>query len=173
MARITKEAAHNAAEAITKSLKEAIDSKKAEMREKMYEVVLQHIPKAVMDVYKKHSEYFNNQSSVSLQGNGFNYTTVVMSNKLPLESHYYNINATDAKKIQKYRDDIEDMKKKYESTKLDIENTILALGTHKRVEESLPEAIEFLPSANTNTQLIVNLKPVQKIVKTLTNKTEK
>lgn len=170
MARITKEAAHNAAEAITKSLKEAIAQKKVEMGEVLYDLVKAHIPAVVLGLQETKSKYIDTYQSLSLMGNGFSYYSVKMKDPLPMEGHssYYYINVKDAAKMTKLRNELETMEEKYERTQTEIETAILALGTYKRVEESYPEAVAYLPLANTNTGVALNLQPIRKVTKALT-----
>ena len=57
----------------------------------------------------------------------------------------------------------------HRETLSEVENSILTLGTHKRVSEDFPEAYAYLPGVTVDKSLMVKLDPVREKVRCLTS----
>jgi hypothetical protein len=71
------------------------------------------------------------------------------------------------KELLKQFNKIQTLEKEIKDLKLEIETALYStLRTYKRVEESFPEALEFLPPMNNNkTALVVNLSSLRDKIK--------
>ncbi len=169
MGKISQGTAEKVALEITKPLKEGIAKKEKELGEALAQVLEKEVPKEVAEAYKKYPTWIKSRSGVSLQGHGFSYTGISLYRSVPREKeeYYYNIPAAESKAIHKLNNELIDLEKQYKETRETIENTLLTLGTDKRVQETYPEAYPFLPVRNNCTALIVDIKGVREMTCTL------
>lgn len=167
MARISKENAHNAAKKIAQKIMDNKAAKQKEMSEFITDMVERSIPDPVMKLFKTHAEYLKKEKSICLNSHGFSWKYLTMTKSLPLHSQHFAITAKDAKVVVKMYNEIEDFQKNYDLTVSEIECSLLTLGTMKRVQDSFPEAIPYLPAINTSTAIALNLQPIRKTVKAL------
>ena len=73
MSRITKDIAHEVARKLTSKKTEEINKIEKELQLKLEGFLLEKVPKEIMDLFKKHPNYFEKTSSFRISGNGFNY----------------------------------------------------------------------------------------------------
>lgn len=170
MGKISQGAAQKAALDICKPLQKEIEKKKLECGKTMREILEKEVPVEVMKVYEKNKNYIQSVTYVQIGGHGFSYEGVNLDKAVPRENKTYSyaIGKEDSVVMHKLINEISDLEKKYKETKQTIENTLLTLGTHKRVEAEYPEAYPFVAeSPTTNTSLMLNLAPIRMMTCTL------
>lgn len=156
---------------------EPINTKGAEIETKLKEYITEiwkeGIPANVMKMFNSDSEYIKTVGSVNISGQGMSKSRSVSlvgawpSRTSQWSSTEFPLTNPQAQKAVKLIDAKSAMDKKYKDTKDEVEQTLLNLGTHKRVLEQFPEAYGHLPGVNTNTQLVTQLQPVRDKVRCL------
>lgn len=171
MSKITKTIANDVALKIVEPIAVKIKETEKQIEEMVTEMYKLLIPKEVMTVYGKFPEYVRKTNSVLLSSHGFSRRGVSLTVKLPYDNpNTYStpelpLTADQAKEIQKLETVKEKLVEKKNTTKIEIENSLLALSTYKRVQEQLPQAFQFLPSVSTG--LMINLAPVNEKINCL------
>lgn len=156
--RISKSLAQSIARKLTEEKQKQVKSIQTDFRQYITDCYNAQIPKEVSEIAKKHPEWFNSRGVITFSGHGFSYTNVtsignVLSNANYNAVLYLNDKiATKAKKLQnKYLD----ADKKLGELQTKIEVTLIGLGSFKKIQEHLPEAVPFLPKS-TSVELMVN-----------------
>ena len=149
--------------------KQEVINKRRELLTKWYR---DSVPADVMKFWKAHEQYMRTTTWVYIEGIGVGKSQYNIE-ELPIgKAHdYYNpfkLNKEQSIEFSKLLEQEEDLKLKYDTTQKEIEATMLALGTTKRIIEKMPELTEFLPEApKENMQLMVQLAPIREKVKCL------
>lgn len=125
------------------------------------------IPKEVLECFAKHPEFFSKRTGIQLVGNGFNYQSVQMDKQYPDGGRCFEPNAKEAKKLNELISEESKAKEEYNKTITDIENTLIALGTTKRIETEFPEAYAFFPAPNNTKSIMLSIAPIRDKVKKL------
>lgn len=182
MGKISENDAQTAAYKIVEPIQKKMKELEEQIRIKVTEYVTATVPAEVMKVFKgSNCDYVITEQNVRLFGHGFNGRQVSLNNQLPLlrkEEKYqypkFELNKTQADGLQKLIDKKDKLKDKYDTTKSEIQSSILTLGTHKRVLDEFPEAYGALPGVKTDTGLMVQLAPVRaKVACLISEDTEK
>jgi len=160
MSRITKEIAYQVAKKLTEEKQKEIDLLNKSMGELVYSVVLKTIPEEVITCYNKHKTYFDTNSSVRFNGNGFNFQYFNMPKSLPLPDRMISPNDEDSKGILAQFNNIQNKDKELKLLRKEIEVALFNLRTYNQVEKEFPEAFPHLPKP-PNTALIVNIKSIR------------
>lgn len=163
--RISKENATNAALKITEPLKEKIADIDLKIRQVVTDIFLKKIPKEVMAAYNKYPHVVKTSSNYYVgdfcphYNNGSGSTRIIYLETLP----DFGRDATVHEKatITALCNDKETAIEKYDTANSQIVNTILALGTDKRVLTEFPEVYKYLVCVPTKTEVMVNLAPVR------------
>jgi hypothetical protein len=167
MGKISQSAASNAAYQIAKPLGVKSEELLTNIKRFLMDIYLKETPKEVIEFWKKYPKYTNYSSVCYVYGqgignSGYNYHT--LSERLPSEhgnSIKINLSPKDANTYVKMKDAYDDMDEKFKNTKIEIENTLLTLGTHKKIAEVMPNALRFLPETKQNTrEVIVQIQPI-------------
>ena len=166
--RITKDVAEETAEKMTAKKSLELLEMRNSFSEKVRNLIVKKIPKEIMQAFEKHPNYINSIGYIYLYGVGFNGDCIKFK-KLPYtNNNRFEINSEmGATELLKEFNKIESLEKEIKDLKLEIETALYStLRTYKRVEESFPEALEFLPQPNNNkTALVVNLSSLRKKIK--------
>jgi len=122
------------------------------------------IPKEVLESFEKHESWMSKTTYVRLVGHGFNYETINLTKTMPTKDRDYGNNfqvekANSDNWIRQHRA-IEAATKERKELIREIENALISLKTHKRIEEAFPEAAKFLP-VKSNTAIAVNLTHIR------------
>lgn len=162
--RITKANAEHISEMLT--AKKTREAKKHYQETKDYvsELAKSTITKEVMDAFMKYRSYFKTASSLKIYGPGTNHETVSLGQELPCKDGYCiqkTLTAAESKKIIGMLEASKDKKKEIDALRKDIEETVLALGTHQKIKDSFKEAAAHLWEKQ-NTALIVNVESLRK-----------
>jgi hypothetical protein len=160
--KISKEKAHAAAVKIAAPMMAKIKEHDEKINSDVTKMYESKVPKDVMECFKKHPSFFSTESSEFIGRIGSEYVYARFGRQIP--------DIGEGKFTQKERDTMlslvntkETLKEKYDRAVLDIENTILALGTPKRVETEFPEALPFLDYPTTSTAVMLNIAPIRKL----------
>lgn len=163
-----QEVARKCVEPINKKIQEV----NKEIKELLTGYYRETVPVEVMKFWKKSPEWFYTASSVYVQGIGLvgNYNSESIENlpKNTGSTPNLNMSKEQASLYVKLIDKKSDLKGKLKTTQKEIEATILALGTHKKVIEQLPELAQFFPESDkSNMQLMIQVGPVHEKIKCL------
>lgn len=171
MGKISQEEARKMSLKIVEPINKKIQEVDKEIKELLTGYYQEAIPQEVMKMWKKHSNYMKSVSGVYPKGQGITGNNSQPIEGLPSTSNYtsaFELSKEQASSYLKLKDKRDELKGKYEQTFKEIEATILTLGTHKRVEEQLPEAVPFFSQApKQNNQLMIQLAPVREKVQCL------
>lgn len=159
--RISKEKAVAAAEKIAAPLKQKIADYEKEMSKKVLAEYMAEIPKDVLTCFKKNPSFFKTENSVHIGYFKSNYVYARFGHAIPAICDF----RTDERKrgFVKYINDLETLHENYDNAVRTISNTILALGTIKRVESDFPEAAPYIDIPSTIKTVAVNVAPVRKL----------
>lgn len=163
--RITKELANNIARGLLKTKTDEISEFSKSIREYATEIYKRQIPENVLKLFKSNKEYINTSCSVRLIGNGFNYDYQAIDELPSTLTHPHLVFTNEeAEKLLSMRYRLEALKKDREELKKEVEQTLISLGTYKRVSENFPEAIPFLPKVK-NAEIVVDLTKLREKIK--------
>lgn len=176
MGKISENHAHIAAKKIVEPIQEKRSAVEKEIQEYVTKIYKESLPAKVLKAWNDSDlcSYIISASSIKLYGHGFSNRNVNLIGKLPRAegAEYYlriDLTAEQAAVLQPLENEKEDLKKKYDITLSEVQNSILTLGTHKRIQEEFPEAYKFLPGVTRDTALMVQLDPVREKVRCLTS----
>jgi len=165
MGKISQSAAEMAAHEIAAPLLVKVQELKKQLSDYVTEVYLKDVPVEVKKLNETHPFYIEKTINCYVTGQGLSSPYYINFAKGQPTSNGYRptitLTAKEAEKVVKLKDQIEDIEKKYKNTKQEIENTLLTLGTHKKIGEVMPNALRFLPETKQNTrELVVQIQPI-------------
>ena len=163
MAKISIAAAEKAAEQIVAPLKIKAEAARKVLLDFIIKAHLDTLPKEVITMFEKYPGYLDKTCSCKIFGVGINGDYHSLPNSIPsLDGWTAVVNLTDkqGKEYLKLNDEYTTTKKKWETTQEEIKNTLLTLGTHKKIGEVMPNALRFLPEDKKNTQLVLQIQPI-------------
>jgi hypothetical protein len=166
--RITKEQAERTAKLMTEKKSMQLRQMNLSFSAKIRELKANETPKEVLEVYEKYPNYFNRTTSVYLRGVGFNTDYVnIVSIPYKNDSYFEITKEMGATELLKEFNKIQQLDKDIQSLRLEIETALYStLKTYKRVQESFPEALQYLPKLNNDkTALVVNLSSLRDKIK--------
>ena len=176
MGKISERDANTAAKKIVEPIQEKRSAVEKQMQAYVTEIYKASLPAKILKCWKDSDicEYMYSTSSLNLNGNGFSNRGISLIGKWPkVDTHYSSpvleLTAEQAAFLNPLEDEKDELKKKYDTTLSEVQNSILTLGTHKRVQEEFPEAYKFLPGITVDTSLMVQLDPVREKVRCLTS----
>ena len=148
MSRISQALAAQIAEKLTeKKLAIAKENLQA-FREYFTTVYESKIPKPVMELFKKYSEYIRTTSSIYLDNKHFSRNGINLVKALPSITKYsVAIELTEAenKRGKSLYDVWQKSEEVYKTLKQECETALINLRTFANIEKSLPEAKQYLP----------------------------
>jgi len=166
MSRISMQLAEQIAKKLTEKKQALIAPTNLEFREFITQSFEATVPKPVMELFKKHSEYVETTNSVYLNEKGFSRENVSLTKAVPsIKEYSVHFPLTDAvaikaKKLyhvwQKAKDD-------YKALFEETETALLNLRTFANIEKQLPEAVQYLPQRGLT--VIVDTKELRKKLK--------
>lgn len=172
MSKISKEVANKTAVKIAEKLQKKVTEARIKMEQKITEIFKKKVPKAVLEFYEKYPEYTNTTKQFYASTYGFNYKYLSFSEHVPSNAKL-TWTEKEAGEVKRLEMIMEDLREKYKKTVQEIENTILALGTYKRVQEQCPDIYKYLPQLSGNTGLMLNVAPINTKVKCLISEDDK
>lgn len=171
MGKISQDTARKASWKIVEPIKTKMDEIEKEISVLVTDIVVQAIPADVMKLWKKHSEYMKSNNDIRICGHGFDNRQVALTGSYPCEdtSWHKKMDITKEQAVELHKLDAkkEKLNDKYKTTQKEIEGTLLALGTTKRVLEQFPEAAAHLDITAPNTGLMLQIDPLREKVRCL------
>lgn len=148
--RITNEMATNAAqEMAAKVYSEKIKEAREELRKEGEKLIKKYIPSPVLSVVNEYIDFFSTARHVNFYDDTMGkYSaasiTVGINFDISYGSSYICISKDDMRNISKFYVRVEDLQNKARDFENEIYKALKSLGTSKKVEENLPEALEYL-----------------------------
>jgi hypothetical protein len=158
--RISQTDADNIARALTKKTYEKWQRAKAEVPKAVTELYFKKIPVEVSIVLDKFPDWFYWSQTIYLVGTGFgNDARENASKQVPRNQRgsYAKMKLTDkeAEKLKELIHAREKAEKAWEDLKRETFNTILALGTCKKIAEHFPQAANLLPTTKAKQMALI------------------
>lgn len=160
------------ARVLTKKSYEKWRRASAEVPKYITELYEKKMPPEIKAMFNKYPSYFSTSSTVYPKGPGLGYNTHESATKqLPKNTGGGNsctieLTAEEAETLKALMNAREDAKKYMDDLVRETTNSILALGTSKRVAEHFPQAANLLPETPAKTlALIPNLEGLTKKLK--------
>ena len=161
MAKITKTIADEMADSMVADYDAKLDALENEQSDKAEAYAYRFfIPEAAAKLFKTHPAWVESCSRVYLHGNGCQFS-VNTTNRIPSNDSYQlklNLDELEHKEfaedMEKRRRSISDTKQERDRLRKNIYETLLSLGTDKRVRASFPEAIPHLPAQFTTSKAV-------------------
>lgn len=178
MSKVSKADAKTISYKICEGLNKKITKLKEERSAVVTKMYVEGIPVDVMKLWKKHSEYIQATNNIQINGNGYSNWSVNLIGKHPhCSSSQYHIKWEPTREQAAIIHDldikIDELHNKYKTALIEIENTLLALGTWKRVEAELPSAKDYIPKSVNGVKtmaLMINVAPVNEKISCLLSK---
>lgn len=171
MGKISQSAASTAAYKIAEPINVKAQQVMSQIEEFVVGIYLKDVPAEIKKLYETHPSWIKTTCDCYVTGPGLagSYHVSFKKNQPATKGHrpYIALSAKEAEKVVKLKDQHDNLLKKYRETKQEIEETILALGSHKKVADNMPEALRFLPDLPSNTGLMIQVEPVREKVKCL------
>lgn len=159
MSVISKELAKKIATKLTEKSKNHLNSLRTDYTELVTIAYEATVPKNIMDLFIKDKTYFDDTSSISFNGHGFNYEQVTSTRRVPsnYSGYHCNLELTPkvAEKLIKAKQRWEKAAKSYKTLFDETEQALLSLKTYNNIRKELPEAAPYLPPPLSNA-LVVN-----------------
>jgi len=143
MSVISKDLAGKIALKLTEKSRLLSEKLHADFREAVTIAYENSTPKEVVEVFKKHPDWFYTRSQIILEGNGFGYERI--SSQRPVVANCYsdaNLKMTPqiADKLVKYKRKWEKSVKDYKELKSETEQALLSLKTYNNIRKEFPVA---------------------------------
>ena len=161
MSRITKDLCERIADKLVEPKLKKARQLQQEFNAKIIKYHQDLIPKEVMEFALKNKEYFKWSDYVyaaqSKFGYNYYYNNPRVSNILISKSNTITFkNSKDENTFEKLYSEYNKQFDNIENLKQEIIISLQALRTYKNIQESFPEAAEYLPTVGTSTALVVN-----------------
>lgn len=163
MGKISQSAASSAAYKIAEPLQVKADALNKELENFLCDVYMKEVPKEVLVLWESDKSWVKKENYFYISGVGIGHEYFRLTKYLPCKGDMnLLLDSKNAAKYVKMENAKEAAYQKYRDTLSEIENTILTLGTHKKIEEVMPNALRYLPESKTgrSTQLVLQLQPV-------------
>lgn len=169
--RISKDTARSASFRLTSSAEKIVTELRNEYAQLVREAYIAQQPKEVIEVFKKHPEYFDTTCTIYLDGCGFAKDSINVEGAVVSSGGNYNTKISLTNKIAapllKARDKWRSAKVDYEKLRNETEAALLTLRTTNRIKESLPVAAQYIPAANSFPLPAINMAPLNAKLKKL------
>jgi hypothetical protein len=176
MGKISQLAAGIAARKIAEPINVKAQQVMSQIEEFVVAIHLKDVPAEIKKLYETHPLWVRQSSDCYVTGPGLagSYYVEFKKSQPAIKGNrpYIALNAKEAEKVVKLKNQHDDLVKKHRETKQEIEETLLALGSHKKVADNMPEALRFLPDVPSNVGLMVQVEPVREKVKCLISVSE-
>lgn len=166
--RISKDSSRLVASQMLKARYDQQEKLLKELSSLTTSIVLKDMDKGLLKTFKSYPKYFRTRQSVEIFGKGFTGISIPLESKIPTASEWGSdrISFDDKtnewlfdkyKKLTSYKNETENLRK-------ELENTLFTLGTFKKIQEALPEAVPFLPKSSV-TAVIPDLNKLRQRLK--------
>lgn len=160
MSRITKEIASVVAKKLVAKKAKSRDEAGKKLEQTLTDMVILLIPKEVLEFNKKHPNYIDLTYALNLEGNGWNYQRIRLSEGLPFKCRAFMPSTKEADILMKLFNEFKSREKHVIALESKIENLLYSLRTYNRVNAEFPEATPFLPSIK-ETGLSINISDIR------------
>lgn len=164
MSIITKTQAQEIAVKLTVNQQKEYDKARKETQTFFTEKYLATVPDEVKNLFEKYPSYFDSSKEFQLQGNGFNWQYVQTLKEVPYSKRTYSPDPKEAEKLLKLLNTEDCKRAELKKLRSEIEIALNSLRTFKRINESFPEASQYL-TIKTSTALAVNLSEIREKLK--------
>lgn len=159
--RISQDTAGSIAMALTKKSYDKYVKSKSFVKQFVTALYVLKMPQIVTDCFNSHSQYFSTTETIYIEGIGFGYNSSVEAVRgLPRNNGGGNncrlrLNDSEAEELRALISSRDNHKKEYEDLKQQTKNSLIALGTYKKIIEHFPEAAAFLPTTAAKTMALI------------------
>lgn len=163
---ISKQLASEIAKHLTESNNVEINTLKKQLSDIVYKEYVKKVPKDVIKGFKENPDYFNVTTQIQLVGNGFNYDYITIA-KAPYNynSNRMTLTGDVGKQAEKLHVEIKKLKEVKTNLFNEIESTLLALKTYKRIETEFKKAAKYLPKKQSGYLPTINCADLEKRIK--------
>jgi len=176
MSRISQEKASQVTDKLVEKLGKEIKAKEQELKEYVTEQYKAALPKEVVKMWERGKKWMNSTKQCYIDGVGIgNYETFYLSEELPKDcssTKRLSLSPEQATHVLKLKNSIESLQIKKKTTYKEIYNTILSLGTWKRVLEHMPELRPYVPTENNNVGLMLVPSAIKEKIQCLISTTD-
>lgn len=176
MSRISQEKASQVTDKPVEKLGKEIKAKEQELKEYVTEQYKATLPKDVVRMWERGKKWMNSTKSIYIDGVGIGkYETFYLTEEVPKDcsgAKTFSVSPEQATHILKLKNTIESLQIKEKTTYREIYNTILSLGTWKRVLEHMPELRPYVPTENNNMGLMLVPSAVKEKIQCLISTTD-
>jgi hypothetical protein len=163
--RITKEMANSVTRNLLRAKYEEIQEYTNKVKDFATSIYLNQIPSGVMKLWNSNPQYMQSTYSVRLVGNGFNYEYQSIENLPTIKAcPELKYSVEEGETLLAMRAKLSDLEKATKELFKEVEQTLISLGTYKRVTENFPEAVPFLPKIK-NSEIIIDLTTLRNKIK--------
>lgn len=172
MGKISQANANSAATKVVEPINKKIQKVNKEIKEFVTECQRLTVPLEMMKMWKKFPAYINSGTNVYVKGicitNKYNFEYIDNSPRNLTCTPDLNLTKEQAAKYVKLIDQRDELTEKLKNTHREIEQTILTLGTVKRVVEAIPELADYFPESVKQTMMLaIQLDPIREKIKCL------
>lgn len=142
---------------------DTIDKAKKELKDQVSEYVFAHIPDEIIEAYKKHPSYFTRRDYVSLVSGTvqlWNYKCEIFPS---WDSNIVSISNQQMERVNLMNKNLTKICQENDSFKYRVEQTLLSLGTYKRIKEMFPEAYDYIPTEKKAENTTAIALPIQEL----------
>jgi len=161
--RIYKNEALFIAQKLTKHIKDEADLVNTKLQEYVKNALLFKIPLEILILFNdaELKEYINKQYSFTISLVGSKRLYFNFDECIPYYKEHLIMDHEESAEIIKLQDSYKQLSDKYDNALIMIQNTLLSLGTYKRIEEAFPEVAVYL---NKKEKLVTALSvPINEI----------
>lgn len=165
--RMSKDVAHQIAIKLTEKKQKAVDKLKKEYELFVTNEYWKQTPRSVKLAFKKFPEYFRTDSSVVLNGHGFNWEYVSTTKRVIEKKDGRSFLTLTPELSSECMKLMRAWQKEQEAIKLlkgEIETALFGLRSVTQIQKHLPEAIPYLPK-ETSMELMINLDDLRTKIK--------
>jgi hypothetical protein len=166
--KITKTIANEIAIKMCENINTQIEECENVKRELVKKAVWEKIPENVKKLWETNSEYIKSEKYIQVFVMG-EYNAVSLKESIPFNKNTRHLlNEKDSNNFVLLNQKIETLSDLKRKTINEIEKTLVTLGTYKRINDSFPEAIPFLPKI-VNSEMIIDIFTIRNKVNSVLN----
>lgn len=174
MSIVTQKIARSVARKLSEGALLEYEKARYEFKTLIFKEYINTIPTEISKADKTNPEYFQHTSIIKVIGSGFNHDDVNTPDIVPVinnSGNYYcilSISEEASEKAQKLRSKYTKLEGRYKQLRENIYQSLISLRTYKRVEEYLPEAVQFLPEIK-KLEITLNFGDLRKEISNYSN----
>lgn len=163
MSRITIQIAKDITTALLSKKHNEYEGVRLEYKGLIENHILANTPVKILEIFNDSSlkRYLKTDQSISISGPGIKHAYETLTNTVPTKGSGIELPKELASKVEKLIQKSDKMWNEIKELRNEINASLLALGTFKRVQEQFPEAAQFLPKTSVSTSLVVNVSKLR------------